>query len=184
VCAELQNRLSIAFGMIFNVLSHVKPNKMNMNLSPKLTTWAAIALLSAGLSACQQAATPPLAAPQEAAALQVPAPQSGITTVEFTEDAHDFGAITEGQTVTHRYTYTNTGEHPLLIEGLKPSCGCTAGEYTKEEVAPGKSGYVEVKFNSTGKAGVQKKSVTVTFVNTDPKNKMLTFSGEVVAKAE
>jgi Protein of unknown function (DUF1573) len=157
---------------------------MNMNLLPKLHTWAAIALLSTGLAACQQATQPQLASPQESTMLQVPAPQAGLTTVEFAEDNHDFGAITEGDLVSHRFSFTNTGDHPVTIESLKASCGCTTGDYSQGEIAPGKSGYVEVKFDSKGKAGIQKKSVTVTFANTDPKVKMLTFMGEVVARAE
>lgn len=156
---------------------------MNMNLLPKLHTWAAIALFSTGLAACQQTPPPQLASPEEAPMLQVAAP-AGITTVEFAKDNHDFGKITEGDLVSHRFTFTNTGEHPVTIEALKPSCGCTTGDYSQGEIAPGKSGYVEVKFDSKGKAGIQKKSVTVTFANTDPKVKMLTFMGEVVAKAE
>ena len=41
-----------------------------------------------------------------------------------------------------------------------------------------------VEFDSKSKQGVQKKSVTVTFANTDPKNKMLQFQGEVITTAK
>jgi hypothetical protein len=104
------------------------------------------------------------------------------TAVEFPVMKHDFGKITEGEVVMHTFTFKNTGSNPLKIENVKPSCGCTTPDWTKEEVAPGGEGFVKVEFDSKGKSGQTTKTVTVTS-NTPERNTVLSFSGEVV-KAE
>ena len=103
------------------------------------------------------------------------------TSIEFTEDSHGFGKIRQGEVVSHTFKFTNTGENPLRIETVKPSCGCTSPNWTKEDIAPGGTGEIEVEFDSKGKNGMQNKSVTVV-ANTEPQAKVLTFSGEVVTE--
>ncbi len=101
------------------------------------------------------------------------------TTVEWDQELHDFGKIIQGTKAKHTFKFTNTGEHPLKITRVKPSCGCTSPSYSKEEIGPGEEGFVEVVFNSAGRKGTQNKAVTVT-MNTEEKNKVLRFKGEVV----
>lgn len=103
------------------------------------------------------------------------------TAIEFGEDSHNFGKIRQGEVVAHTFKFTNTGENPLRIETVKPSCGCTSPNWTKEDIAPGQTGEIEVEFDSKGKNGMQNKSVTVVS-NSEPQAKVLTFSGEVVTE--
>lgn len=104
------------------------------------------------------------------------------TTVEFMEESHNFGEVPEGDKVSHTFKFKNTGSNPLRVSNVKPSCGCTTPDWSKDDIAPGAEGYVNVEFDSNAKRGVQKKSVTVTFENTDPKNKILSFNCEVIGK--
>ena len=106
-------------------------------------------------------------------------PQLPPTTVQFNTLTHDFGKIKEGEVVSHKFMFKNTGDMPLKIENVKPSCGCTTPDWTKEEVKPGADGFVAVEFNSAGKEGQQTKTVNVT-ANTPERNITLTFTGEVV----
>lgn len=108
-----------------------------------------------------------------------PAPSLPLTAIEFGEDSHNFGEIKEGDKVSHVFKFKNTGNNPLKVENVKPSCGCTTPDWTKDEIPPGGEGFVKVEFDSKGKSGVQKKSVTVR-TNTDPANKILNFTGEVI----
>ena len=79
----------------------------------------------------------------------------------FDQEAHDFGTIQQGETVVYNFNFTNTGESDLIITAAHGSCGCTVPEYPKEPIKPGEKGQIKVSFNSTGKTGVQKKSVTI-----------------------
>ena len=88
--------------------------------------------------------------------------------MEFIEKGvHDFGQITEGDTVEYLYKFVNKGELPLIINNITASCGCTTPDWPRNPVSPGEESSVRVRFNSRGKQGEQRKSVTV-YANTEP----------------
>jgi len=109
-------------------------------------------------------------------------PTGPITTIEFDDDTYDYGEVADGEKVKHVYKFKNTGEHPLIISNAKGSCGCTVPQWPREPIAPGKSGEIEVVFDSKNKGKVggspQSKRVTLT-ANTDPVNSYLTIKGTV-----
>lgn len=109
-------------------------------------------------------------------------PAGPTTTVEFAETKHDYGMIEQGEKVSHVFTFKNTGNEPLVLSNVKPSCGCTTPSWTKEPVAPGEEGEILVEFDSKGKSGKQTKTVTIT-ANTEPAKTVLTITGEI-QKAE
>lgn len=82
-------------------------------------------------------------------------------TMDFTDTLHDFGKLREGETVEYDFDFKNNGKSPLIISEAKGSCGCTVADYNQEPVAPGKTGTMKVKFNSTGKSGLEEKTVTI-----------------------
>ena len=60
------------------------------------------------------------------------------------------------------FTFKNVGNAPLVINQAVASCGCTVPTYTKEPVAPGQSGKIDVTYNGKGKfPGSFKKTITV-----------------------
>lgn len=101
-------------------------------------------------------------------------PEGPIPVIEWIDTEHDFGTIAEGEKVTHVYTFKNTGAVPLILESVRPSCGCTAPNWSKEPVPVGGEGQVEVVFDSKGKPNAQNKTVTVT-ANTWPQSTVLRF---------
>jgi len=109
---------------------------------------------------------------------QTPPPAGPTTTIEFAEYKYDFGTITQPESVTHMFEFTNTGDEPLVIDNCKGSCGCTVPKCPKEPIQPGAKGQIEVKFNSKGKKDAQTKKVTIN-ANTDPPQTMLTITAFV-----
>ena len=108
-----------------------------------------------------------------------PPKETGPTTsITFAENSHDFGTIDEGDVVTHIFTFTNTGDNPLILDRCKGSCGCTVPQCPKEPIAPGATGEIEVKFNSKGKKNKQTKTVTIN-ANTVPEQTRITISANV-----
>ena len=99
--------------------------------------------------------------------------------MKFEEAEYDFGQIKDGEVVAHVFEFKNTGEAPLLITDARASCGCTVPEYPKEPIAPGESGRITVKFDSKGKVGMQRKTVTIV-ANTNPINNDIHFTAEVL----
>ncbi|MEO9477815.1 MAG: DUF1573 domain-containing protein [Cyclobacteriaceae bacterium] len=109
-------------------------------------------------------------------------PEGPVPAFEFPEENHDFGTITEGDIAEHIFSFTNTGEAPLIISSAKASCGCTVPEWPKEPIGIGETGEIKVRFNSKGKPGIQNKTVTIT-ANTYPKISRLRIKANVT-KAE
>jgi len=110
-------------------------------------------------------------------------PEGPLPVMQFSETEYDFGVIKEGDKVSHTYKVKNTGEVPLIIQDVKPTCGCTAPDWTKTPIPPGGEGFVKAEFDSQGKQNLQNKFVTVT-ANTWPKTSKLSFKAMVTPKAD
>jgi len=118
----------------------------------------------------------PTPSPTQPAAAAVP---TGPTTVmAFAETTFDFGAVDEGEVVSHTYTFTNSGDEPLVLSNAKGSCGCTVPSWPREPIAPGQSADVTVTFNSKNKKGKRNQKVTIT-ANTNPPQTFIYLTGEV-----
>ncbi len=92
---------------------------------------------------------------------------------------HDFGDVKESDgSVSHTFTILNNGELPLVISRVVASCGCTTPEWTKEPIAPGKTGAVTVTYHTTGRPGPINRTVSV-YSNGKTGNYVLTIKGEV-----
>jgi hypothetical protein len=109
-------------------------------------------------------------------------PDGPLPVAQFSTVEHDFGTITEGESVEHTYLVKNTGTAPLIIQKAEPSCGCTVPDWSKQPIPPGGNGFVKAKFDSSGKPGIQNKSITVT-ANTYPVQTVLRFKAMVTPKA-
>lgn len=83
--------------------------------------------------------------------------------IKFDKTTYNFGKFSESSPrVSCVFTFTNTGNAPLIINQAVASCGCTVPEYTKAPVKPGAKGQIKVTYNGAGKfPGHFKKSITV-----------------------
>ncbi len=86
---------------------------------------------------------------------------TGKAVISFTEYEHDFGKVEAGEKIGCFFTYTNSGNGSLVINSVSTSCGCTVPKYDKRPLPPGKSGTLEVIFNTAGYSGIQSKTVTI-----------------------
>lgn len=83
--------------------------------------------------------------------------------IQFREEAHDFGSIREsGGPVLHEFLFTNTTSRPVKILNVQASCGCTTPDWSKDPVAPGKTGFIQASYDPKGRPGFFNKSLSVT----------------------
>lgn len=101
-----------------------------------------------------------------------------LTTIALSEAQFDFGKIKKGDHKEHTYEITNMGENPLIISQVKPGCGCTVPDYTKEPILPGKKGKITLKFDSSSFDGMVYKQAEV-YANVEKAPIMLTFSADI-----
>ncbi|CAK7054546.1 MAG: hypothetical protein PARBA_01943 [Parabacteroides sp.] len=105
------------------------------------------------------------------------AQQKAIISVDNT--SHDFGVIKEVDgKVSHTFKITNTGDAPLVITRVIASCGCTTPEWTKEPIAPGKTGEVKITYDPKDRPGPFTKSISV-YSNGKTGSYILTIRGDV-----
>lgn len=114
--------------------------------------------------------------PQTANGTQdIPLPIMSFDSLEF-----KFGTIAIGEKVLHSYHFKNTGDAPLLIGDVKPSCGCTSlKDWPTEPILPGEEGNISIEFNSDGQPGVVTKSIVV-HTNAVPADYYLKLAGNVI----
>ena len=110
--------------------------------------------------------------------------QQADTTVVFHQLVHDFGTILDsGGAQSYSFEFSNKGNHPVTIQKVTSSCGCTTPDWTKEPVAPGQKGYVKVTFNPSGITTFNK-SVTVNIAGGTPEVVALYIRGNVTISME
>ena len=107
---------------------------------------------------------------------------ASLTTIQWLDSALDKGTITEGDKIEIAYRFKNTGNKPLIIKDVRPSCGCTVAEKPEEPIAPGGEGVIKGVFNSANKPGPNHKTITVV-TNTQPETHPLTFTVVVNKKS-
>ncbi len=104
----------------------------------------------------------------------------GKAEIKFTETSFDFGKIQEADgDASHEFTFTNTGDAPLVLSRVTASCGCTTPEYSKEPIAPGKKGVIKATYGAKGRPGMFTKTISV-YTNVQEAPITLTIKGEVI----
>ena len=95
--------------------------------------------------------------------------QENKAEIKFEVPKHDFGTVREeGGPISHEFIFANTGDEPLLISGVRASCGCTTPSWSKEPIAPGERGSITAQYNPMNRPGAFRKSVTVTSNASNP----------------
>ncbi|MDH6344021.1 hypothetical protein M2480_002883 [Parabacteroides sp. PFB2-12] len=97
-----------------------------------------------------------------------------------TESANfDFGEVKEADgKVEHAFVIKNTGDQPLVITRVIPSCGCTTPDWTKEPIAAGKTGTIKITFDPANRPGPFAKTISV-YSNGKTGSFILTIRGDV-----
>ena len=100
--------------------------------------------------------------------------------VTWKTETVDVGEIPQGTPKVIEFQFTNTGKTEVIITNVHGSCGCTATDFPKDSIAPGKSAIIKATYNAAN-VGSFTKTVTVT-TNVEETPKVLTFKGTVLAK--
>lgn len=100
--------------------------------------------------------------------------------VKWLETEHDFGTFQEvNGKVSCVMRMVNSGDKPLVITRVQSSCGCTATEFTRDEVAPGDTARVTLTYNPKGRPGKFEKDVYV-YTTGVPRRSQLSIKGKVI----
>ena len=105
--------------------------------------------------------------------------QEAAAKIEFKSETVDYGEIEKGADGVRVFEFTNTGDAPLIITKVNSTCGCTIPKKPEGPILPGKTGEIQVKYD-TNRVGPIRKAITV-ISNADTPTKVLKIKGEVKA---
>ncbi len=98
--------------------------------------------------------------------------------IVFEKENYMFGTIKEGESVKFAFKFKNEGNEDLIIGDAKGSCGCTVPKFPTHPIEPGEEGVIDVEFNSAGKTGHQRKTISV-LTNATPSTRIIAIEGDV-----
>jgi len=105
-------------------------------------------------------------------------PNPNTPEITFDNTVFDFGTIPFNGVAEREFTFTNTGNSPLLIQNCVASCGCTVPTCPKEPVKPGEKGTIKVQYTTTNVLGGFTKDFTVVS-NAKNASVRITIKGEI-----
>lgn len=86
----------------------------------------------------------------------------GFAEVKWLNTRHDFGTWAEADGLREgKARFVNTGKSDVIIRHVRPSCGCTGVEWTREPIAPGDTGIIVFNYNPAGRPGRFHKTIRV-----------------------
>lgn len=107
----------------------------------------------------------------------------GQAIISFDDKTKKFDKTKAGEILYFEYTFSNSGNEPLLISEVKVTCGCTKPEFPNEPVKPAESGTIKVSFDTKGKIGYQDRILEV-ISNAKNSPEKIRFKGVVDNKKE
>lgn len=129
-------------------------------------------VMALGFVSCKENASNKINSTNVEVAAQRDEADKQLPVMTFDRSENDFGNIVQGTPQETTFTFTNTGNAPLIITDAKSSCGCTVPSYPKNTpIAPGETGQLVVNFNGSGLNQVTK-TITVT-ANTEKGSEIL-----------
>ena len=114
---------------------------------------------------------------------ETPRDTTQFTTVQWLDSVQTYNKLNEGQKLEVAFRFKNTGDKPLVIYSIRPSCGCTVIDQPEKPIAPGETSVIKGSFNSEGKPGQQHKTIFVSASTKGNTMHQLEFNVEVIKKS-
>lgn len=107
---------------------------------------------------------------------------ASYTAIQWLDSTYqDLGKVKKGQVVEISWRFKNAGDKPLVIQSVRPGCGCTVAEKPEAPLAPGEEGTIKGKFDSNNQSeGEHRKTISVDANTKNTPYHQLTFRVEVI----
>lgn len=99
-------------------------------------------------------------AQQAAPAVEPPKPAGPVPTIDIVEKIKDFGTVSKGEKLRAEFVVRNTGQAPLEITQVRPTCGCTVADFD-HTIAPGTTGKIRAEVDTSAFSGPIAKAILV-----------------------
>jgi len=152
-----------------------------LTVTPLACVIVALVIASSAFAFQQPPASPSGDDPKAAQTERAPSPQvppdkpasiDGQPKAYLKEPIKDFGTTWAGIDLTHTFKITNTGDAPLNIIKIKPTCGCTIMGQYPATIEPGKTGEFPFKLKTEK---LKKYAKHIRIMTNDPITPMVQF---------
>jgi hypothetical protein len=99
-------------------------------------------------------------AQQAAPSAEPPKAAGPLPTIDIVEKIKDFGTVAKGEKLRAEFVVRNTGQAPLEITQVRPTCGCTVADFDRS-IAPGTTGKIRAEVDTAAFSGPIAKAVLV-----------------------
>lgn len=93
--------------------------------------------------------------------LAQPTAESAVALIEVQPAAVHLGKIPDTQITNFSFTLTNHSNQTVRVERIHTSCGCTAPDQNFQDIAPGASSELKIKFDPRGRRGYARWEVLI-----------------------
>jgi hypothetical protein len=112
---------------------------------------------------------------QEPHSVDISGPQ-----ISFDKDTHDYGEVFMHGDGNCVFTFTNTGNEPLLLTNVRAGCGCTVPQWPREPLLPGDSAEIKVRYTTLNRPHQINRSIVVSSNATNKPTQVLRLKGSVI----
>lgn len=81
---------------------------------------------------------------------------SDPTVVWLTDTTHDLGDLKVKETYYHEFKFANVSGAPIHIDNIRPSCGCTLPNWSRDWIQPDSTATIKVEFRPNNPGYVRK----------------------------
>lgn len=99
--------------------------------------------------------------------------------INISEEQWDTGTVTQGEVVTRTFVIKNTGGAELILDRVRPSCGCIATFTFNPKIPPGGSTELKINYDSKSDRGDIAKSIFIDSNDPDSPHKIINITGTV-----
>jgi hypothetical protein len=110
------------------------------------------------------------------------ADSANFTEIQWLDSTtQNIGKVKKGQVVEITWRFKNAGYKPLVIQDVRPGCGCTVADKPEAPIAPGEESVIKGKFDSNNQSeGEHNKMISVLANTVNTTYHQLNFRVEVV----
>jgi len=99
---------------------------------------------------------------------------------EFLHDqVLEMGKVSKGDVIEGVIKFKNSGDVPLELESIKPSCGCTAVTPDKMTYGPGETATIPFTLETKNFSGVIRKNIRLNFKNGEKKTHIIVVQAKI-----
>lgn len=93
------------------------------------------------------------------------------------DTTYDFGVLEKGDEQSCVFKFRNCSAEPVIIQNVRPSCGCTIPDYPEEAIQPGAMSEIKVVFTARTQGHFLR--LIKVYFDKQPKAEKLYVEGEV-----